>query len=175
MDGPRRFYALVAAAVLPLFVSHALAQGPPMQSRGRPSGVDRSRAQMRPGDQRWQQMSPVDRQRFRSNAERWRRMPVETQRVLRAREISRQEGLQRDAEAAIRDSGLQIEAEKRAQFEQRYVEERKRIEQELQSELREKRKREMEPVVERLKKEFAQPSVAPAADAKATASPSPVK
>ncbi len=88
-------------------------------------------------------------------------MPMETQNVLRARELARQQRLQRDAEAALRDSGLQIEAEKRALFEQRYVAERKRIDQELRRELQEKRKREMEPVVERLKKEFARPSPAP--------------
>lgn len=75
----------------------------------------------------------------------------------------------------MRDSGLQIEAERRAQYEQRYAEERKRIEQELRRELQEKRKREMEPVVERLKREFAQPSAAPSAGAKATTSPSAEK
>lgn len=175
MDGPRRFYALVAATVLSLFASTALAQRPHLQSRGHASGVDRSRVQMRQENQRWQQMSPADQQRFRSNAERWHRMPVGTQRVFRAREIVRQERLKRDAEAAVRDSGLQMESEKRAQFEQRYVEERKRIEQQLRRELREKRKREMEPMVVRLKKEFAQPSSAPSADAKTTASPSPAK
>lgn len=175
MDGSGRFYALVAATVWSLFVSTALAQRPPLQTRGHRSGIERSPVQLRQGNQRWQQMSPSDRQRFRSNAERWRRMPVERQRVLRAREMARQQRLKREAEAALRDAGLQIEAERRAQFEQRYVEERKRIEQELRRELREKRKREMEPVVERLKKEFARPSPGSSADARTTASPSPKK
>jgi hypothetical protein len=97
--------------------------------------------------------------------ERWRQLPPEQRSELRQREIMRQERLKRETEAAIRDSGLQLEAEKRAQFEERYIQERKRIDRALRQELQEKRKREMAPVVEQLKKEFAQPqapSVAPA-------------
>ena len=75
----------------------------------------------------------------------------------------------------MRDAGLQIEAEKRAQFEERYLQERRRVEQELRRELQEKRQREMAPVVERLKKEFAQPSVAPSASAAPTLSRLPAK
>jgi hypothetical protein len=99
-------------------------------------------------------MSPEDRQRFQSNVERWRQMPPEERRELREREGWRQERLKKEADAAVRASGLQLEAERRQQFEQRYMQERKRIEQELRRELREKRERELAPVVERLKKEF---------------------
>jgi hypothetical protein len=102
----------------------------------------------------WRSMSPQDRQRFQSNIERWRQLPPEERRELREREGWRQERLKREAEAAIRASGLQLEAERRQQYELRYMQERKRIEQELRRELREKRERELEPVVERLKKEF---------------------
>ena len=75
----------------------------------------------------------------------------------------------------MRDAGLQIAAEKRAQFEQRYLQERRRVEQELRRELQEKRQREMAPVVERLKKEFTEPSVAPSVQATPTISRSPAK
>ena len=112
-------------------------------------------------------MSPEDRQRFQSNIERWRQLPPEERRELRERAGWREQRLKREAEAAIHDSGLQLEAEKRAQFEARYMQERKRIEQALRQELKEKRQRELAPVVERLKKEFAQPqgSATPAASA----------
>jgi 5-formyltetrahydrofolate cyclo-ligase len=83
-------------------------------------------------------------------------MPPEERRELREREGWRQERLKREADAAMRASGLQLEAERRQQFEARYMQERKRIEQELRRELREKRERELAPVVERLKKEFTQ-------------------
>ena len=101
-------------------------------------------------------MSPEDRQRFQSNVERWRQMPPEERRELREREGWRQQRLKREADAAIRESGLQLEAERRQEYERRYMQERKRIEQELRRELREKRERELAPVVERLKKEFTQ-------------------
>ena len=81
-------------------------------------------------------------------------MPPEERRELREREGWRQQRLKREAEAAIRESGLQLEAERRQEYEQRYMQERKRIEQELRRELREKRERELAPVVERLKREF---------------------
>jgi hypothetical protein len=101
-------------------------------------------------------MPAEDRQRFKSNADRWLALPPEERSALREREGIRRERLQREADAAIRELGLQLEAEKRAQFEQRYLEERRRIDRALREELRAKRQRELEPVVERLKKEFSE-------------------
>jgi hypothetical protein len=95
-------------------------------------------------------------------------MPPEERRELREREGWRQERLKREAEAAIRASGLQLEAERRQQYELRYMQERKRIEQELRRELREKRERELAPVVERLKKEFTQQGGGPTSPAAST-------
>ena len=100
-------------------------------------------------------MPAEDRQRFKSNVERWLALPPEERSALREREGIRRERLQREADAAMREMGLQLEAEKRAQFEQRYLEERRRIDRALREELREKRRRELAPVVERLKKEFS--------------------
>ena len=111
---------------------------------------------MRPARERWHQMSPEDRQRFRSNAERWLRMPPEEQRALRAREGLRRQRIQQEADAAIQQSGLQLEAEKRALYERRYLQERRRIERGLRQELDEKRQRELAPVMENLKKEFSE-------------------
>ncbi len=156
MDGRRRFYALVAITIF--FGSLVSAW-----------------AQMRPGEQRWRALSPADRERFRSNAERWRQLPSNERSELRAREISRQEHLRAEAAAARRETGLQMEAERQAQFEARYLLERKRVEQELRREWEERRRREMAPVVERLKKEFAPPKAsatsAPSAAPAASGSP----
>ncbi|MFL6543314.1 MAG: hypothetical protein ACJ8I9_09110 [Chthoniobacterales bacterium] len=120
-------------------------------------------------------MSPADRQRFRSNAERWLAMPPEQQRAFRIQEGIRRERLQREAEAAMRESGLQLEAERRAQFERRYMEERRRIDRAMRQEMQERRQRELTPVVEQLKKEFGQQpqnSAAPTAVHTSSASPS---
>lgn len=174
MDGQRRFCALIAAALLSLLAGPLWAQAPTQ-----PGGVAAPRPNLSrgsvQGNQRWREMSPTDRQRFRTNIERWQQLPPDARNDLRAREISRQQLLKREAEGAMRDAGLQIEAEKRAQFEQRYLQERRRVEQELRRELQEKRQREMAPVVERLKKEFTEPSVAPSAQATPTISRSPAK
>jgi hypothetical protein len=68
----------------------------------------------------------------------------------------RQQRIRTEADAALRDSGLRLEAEKREQYEQRYLQERRRIEQALRQELEERRRRELAPVVEQLKREFSQ-------------------
>jgi hypothetical protein len=99
-------------------------------------------------------MSPQQRQQLQMNAERWQQMDAEERRTFREQQAWRQMRLKREAEAAMRESGLQLEAERRAAFERRYIEERRRIDQELRRELREKRQRELAPGVERLKKEM---------------------
>ena len=108
-----------------------------------------------PARERWRDMSPEDRQRLRINAERWQHMNAEERKAFREQQEWRQMRLKREAEEAIRQSGLQLEAERRALFERRYIEERRRIDQELRRELREKRQRELAPVVEKLKKELS--------------------
>lgn len=164
----RYAYALAVASSLSLCLAPTIfGQAPPPQ----PPVVTRPRI-TRPtsnGLERWRQMRPDERQRFQSNAERWLRLAPEEQRILRQREEMRRERARREAEAALRQSGLELEAERRAQYERRYIEERRRIEQVLRQEIEERRQREMEPVVERLKKEFGQ---TPSASRAGTSSPS---
>ncbi|MDQ6654251.1 MAG: hypothetical protein M3Y80_00360 [Verrucomicrobiota bacterium] len=119
-------------------------------------------------------MTPQDRQRFQQNMERWRQMPADERSELRERERLRQERIRREAEVALRESGLQLENEKRQQYELRYMQERRRVEQELRRELQDRRQRELAPVVEQLKREFApqQPSASPATS-RSSAVPSP--
>lgn len=193
----RHVVAAVAVAIISLCVSGiALAQSQGQGDRSavgprslRPPGprVGSARfaqAQQRRPDasrrmtrERWRQMSPDARQRFRSNAERWHQMDPEQRRALRYREQMRQMRLKREAEEALRQSGLQLEAERRAIYERRYIEERKRIEEALRKEIREKRQRELAPVVERLKNEFGQPArpASPAVTTPVPPSPAPQK
>ena len=155
MDGRRHLYALIGGAVLSLAAPSPLyAQEGPRTGGTVPGqlGPNRSRT-----IERWRGMSPEDRRRFQTNAERWRQMPAEERQELRVREGLRQERLRREAEEALRTSGLELEAERRRQYELRYIEERRRVERALRQELAEKRQRELAPVVERLKKEFNQP------------------
>lgn len=189
--GFRFTYALAGASLL-LMAGPVFAQGPAAQpaapARSQPGarlgqGPASSAAQshsapasaMGAEQNRLRNMSPEDQQRFQANIERWRQMPPAERREMRERLGWRQQRLKREAERALRDSGLQLETEKRAKFEERYMEERKRIEHTLRQEYREKRQRALVPVVERLKKEFvpAQPSSTASPRGSGTASPSP--
>lgn len=172
MDRRRSLYALAAGTAFSVLMAGSGSAQHATQPNG---GAGRDRPE-RPLQNRWRDMSPEDRQRFKSNIERWRGMPPEERRELRLREGWRQQRLKREAEEALRQSGLQLEAERQQQYELRYLQERKRIEQALRRELQEKRQRELAPVVEQLKKEFSsQTSAAPTATAKASVSSSPAK
>ncbi len=170
--GRRRFVAtLIAGTAAGAFAHSGFAQN----QNPAPAAPNPAAAQPRihpTTREQWHAMSPDDRQRFRSNVERWLSMPPDERRELRVQEGIRRERLQREAEAAMRASGLQLEAERRAQFEQRYLEERRRIDRALRQELQERRQRELAPVIEQLKKEFAQPQGAMSpASSRASASP----
>jgi len=103
-------------------------------------------------------MPPEDRQIFRKNAERWIQMRPEEQKVMREREKVYRERVKQEIDAAIRDSGLRLEGEKREQFEQRYLQERRRIEHAIHQETEAKRQQELPALQEKLKKEFQEPS-----------------
>src|SRR5215212_3174092 len=168
--GRRRFASPLVAGTVAGLAHAALAQNP-APAGPNPGAAQRSRPAMR---EQWRSMSPDDRQRFKSNVERWLAMPPEQRHELRVQEGIRRERLQREAEAAIRESGLQLEAERRAQFEKRYMEERRRIDRALRQEIQERRQRELAPVVEQLKKEFSptqQGSTTPAPSRSASSSP----
>ena len=158
MERQRIFIALAACAGLWFSAAEsAFAQGAPPPPRGPNGGghFGRTNRAFGPARQRWREMSPEDRMRFRSNAERWLRMNPEQQRMLRDQENLRRQRIAREAEAALQQSGVQLEAEKREQYERRYLQERRRIERGLRQELEEKRQRELAPVVEGLIKEFS--------------------
>ncbi|HET9857963.1 MAG TPA: DUF3106 domain-containing protein [Chthoniobacterales bacterium] len=106
---------------------------------------------------RWIAMPPEDRQIFRRNAERWMQMGPEERKVLREREKVYRQRVKVEVDSTLRDSGLRLEGEKRDQFEQRYLQERRRIEHELRQETEAKRQEQLPALRERLKKEFQEP------------------
>jgi TRAP-type C4-dicarboxylate transport system substrate-binding protein len=106
---------------------------------------------------RWNAMPPEDRKIFQKNAERWMRMGPEERKVLREREQAYRARVKLEVDAALRDSGLRLDGEKREQFEQRYLQERRRIEHELRQETEAKRQQQLPALQERLKKEFQEP------------------
>lgn len=120
-------------------------------------------------------MPPEDRQVFRRNAERWIQMGPEERKIMREREKAYRAQVQREVDAALRDSGLRLEGEKRSQFEQRYLQERRRIEHSLRQEIDSKRQEELPALRERLKREFQEPSPSTGSTAAPAASGSPKK
>ena len=76
---------------------------------------------------------------------------------MRAREKVHREQLKREAEKALRAANLRLDQEKRDLFEERYFQERRRIERELRQEVEMKRQQELPVLQERLRKEFQEP------------------
>jgi hypothetical protein len=124
---------------------------------------------------RWMAMPPEDRQIFRRNAERWMQMGPEEQKVMRERDKIYREQVKKEVDAALHDSGLRLEGEKRQQFEQRYLQERRRIEHELRQETETKRQQQLPALRERLKKEFQETAPSATLTAVPAGSSSPKK
>ena len=169
----RTVVTLVAGAALSFSLADAvLAQAPaPPQQRRPMVRHGNGGPQFRALRDRWREMSPDQRQRIRTNAARWLQLPPEERQELRYREGLRRERIRREAEAALQNSGLQLEAERREMYERRYLEERKRIDRQLRQELQERRQRELAPVVEQLKKEFTGQDGGAKASGASTAAP----
>ena len=94
---------------------------------------------------------------------------------MREREKTYRERIKREVDATLRDSGLRLEGEKRDLFEQRYLQERRRIEHSLRQEIDAKRQQELPALQERLKKEFQGTSPGVTATSTPTGSNSPKK
>ncbi len=80
--------------------------------------------------------------------------------LMREQEHAHREQLKREAEKALREAGLRLDQEKRDLFEERYLQERRRIERDLQQEVETKRQQQLPVLQERLKKEFQERSPA---------------
>ena len=84
--------------------------------------------------------------------------------VLRQRENLRRQTIQRETEWALRESGLRLSPQERAQFESRYIQERRKVEQSLRQQIEVERQKELPALIQQLKKEFQidQPAKSPA-------------
>ena len=121
--------------------------------------------------ERWLAMPPDARQNFRRNAELWMQMTPQQRNLMRQRENMRRQIITREADAAVRDSGLQLNPQERARFESRYMQERQKVEQALRQQIEAERQKELPALIQQLKKEFQidQPAKSPVA--KPAASP----
>jgi hypothetical protein len=104
--------------------------------------------------ERWLSLPPAAQQNFRRNAERWMRMSPEERNMMRQRENLRREQIRRETEAALRDSGLVLDPQSRNQFESRYLQERRKMEQSLRHQIEAERQQQLPALIQQLKKEF---------------------
>jgi hypothetical protein len=119
-------------------------------------------------------LTPEQRKKFQENMIRWMNLSPEEKKSLRDREEVRKKWMEQETDAAIQESGLQLEGERREQFIKRYNEGRRLIEEQLRKEMNEKRKPMVHELVSRLRNEFTSESVAPnASQSIQTASPTP--
>src|SRR5437762_9995061 len=137
---------------------------PPSQPHGPPSGQPRGPSGQSVRE-RWLAMPPDARQSFRRNAELWMQMTPEQRNLMRQRETMRRQTITREADTAVRDSGLQLSPQERAQFESRYIQERRKVEQGLRQQIEAERQKEIPALIQQLKKEFQidQPGKSPVA------------
>src|SRR5438477_6767953 len=141
--------------------------GPP--SIAAPHGPQSSQSHGQPPGQsvrdRWLAMPPQGQQNFRRNAELWMQMTPEQRNLMRQRENVRRQTMTHEADAAVRDSGLQLSPQERAQFESRYIQERRKVEQGLRQQIEAERQKEIPALIQQLKKEFQidQPGKSPVA------------
>jgi len=104
--------------------------------------------------ERWSAMPPAERQAFQRNAQRWMRMSPAERDILRARENWRREQIRREAEAALRESNLSLDPQRRDLFESRYMQERRKMEQGLRRQIETERQQQLPALIQQLKKEF---------------------
>jgi hypothetical protein len=106
-------------------------------------------------------LTPQQRKRFQENFIRWSNLSPEEKKALRDKEDLRRTLVAQEVDAALKESGLELDSERREQFSKRYSEERRKIEEQLRKEAAEKRRPMVREMVARLKQEFASPVPSP--------------
>src|SRR4029450_4511185 len=127
---------------------------PPSQPHGPPSGQPHGAPSGQSIRERWLAMPPDARQNFRRNAELWMQMTPEQRNLMRQRENMRRQIIPRDADAAGRGGGRQLNPQERARFESRYIQERRKVEQTLRQQIETERQKEIPALIQQLRKEF---------------------
>jgi hypothetical protein len=182
MAGKMRLLPWVTAA-LAAGMARALAQDTAEQPKGPPATPEGKRpgwfggALRRPGlnpdspsfenvRKALEALTPEQRKRFQENFWRWSNLTAEEKKALADREAVRKRKIAEDIDAAIKETGLDLDPARRELFTKRYGEERRKIEEQLRKEMEEKRKPLVKEIVAKLKAEFSagatEPAIAPA-------------
>ena len=128
---------------------------PPMRRPGGFGGGERHRPNATPERKALDELTPEQRQRFQENFLRWSNLSPEEKKALTDRYAFRRKKIDEDIDAAIKEAGLELDAQRRELFARRYGEERQRIEEQIRREMDEKRRPLLKEVIAKLKAEFA--------------------
>ncbi len=112
----------------------------------------RSRDEIR---RRIEQLPAEQRERFRKNLERWQNLTPEQRDRMRDRQERRFGEMLKEAQEAADASGLKLDEQQRARFIRRYMHERQQIEETIRKECDEKRQAMIAALLERMKKDAA--------------------
>ena len=108
-----------------------------------------------------EQLSPEQQERVLQNLHRWQALSPEERDYLRQQERVRSQKREESVVEAYQKSGLHLTEAQRLQFRKRYLEERRKLEEELAKELQERRLAGNATIIEDLKKEFSAPKPSP--------------
>ena len=103
----------------------------------------------------FEQLSTEQQERILQNFHRWQDLSQDEKEVLRQRERVQRQKQEASINEAYQKSGLQLSDEQRAQFRKRYLQERRRLEEQLAHDNQEKRQAGNAAIIEMLKKEFS--------------------
>jgi hypothetical protein len=109
-----------------------------------------------------EQLTPEQQQKVLQNLHRWLALSPDERDVLRQRQRVRQQKEEESVTEAYQKSGLRLNEEGREVFRKLYLQERRKLEEQLAKESQEKREKGDATIVEKLKKEFAKSPNAPA-------------
>jgi hypothetical protein len=101
------------------------------------------------------QLSPEQQERILQNLRRWQDLSADEREVLRQRERVQRQKQEASINEAYLKSGLQLNEEQRVAFRKRYLQERRRLEEQLVHEIQEKRQIGIAAIIDSLKKEFS--------------------
>jgi hypothetical protein len=103
----------------------------------------------------FEQLSAEQQERILQNLHRWQDLSQDEKEVLRQRERVQRQKLEASINEAYQKSGLQLTEEQRVQFRKRYLQERRRLEEQLVHDIQDKRQAGNAAIIEMLKKEFS--------------------
>jgi Protein of unknown function (DUF3106) len=149
----------VGALILALVAAGALADTPTPQ----PSATTQPASSARIEEIRKsiEQLPPEQQEKVLKNLHRWQSLSPEERDYLRQQERVRIQKQEESVTEAYQKSGLHLTEAQRIQFRKRYVEERRKLEEELAKESQERRTAGNITIIEQLKKEFSTPKPSP--------------